>query len=162
MTIESHEGKILCISNSRRTFLFNIIICTKCDIQYYIHSAPGSFKDEGKHIQCESCNASIFIGSMPNLRFSIISVAKKKLEDEKGISTFPPKDPLVVYPKIPKCNCNEEMVVRKSHRGEFWGCANFPKGCKQTWPYIQEHPYRLPDPEEEKDYVPLYMRLSKE
>ncbi|MBE0305406.1 topoisomerase [Leptospira interrogans serovar Yeoncheon] len=153
MTIQSREGIILCIFNLRRMFLFNIIICTKCDIEYYIHSAPGSLKDEGKHIQCESCGTSIFIGSKPNIRFSIISVEKKKLEDEKGISTFPPDDPLIVYPKIPKCNCNEEMVVRKSHRGEFWGCAKFPKGCKKTQTYIHETPYRRGDPEEEKDYV---------
>lgn len=34
--------------------------------------------------------------------------------------------------KTPTCpSCGIKMIKRPSTKGDFWGCLNYPKGCRQ-------------------------------
>jgi hypothetical protein len=48
--------------------------------------------------------------------------ARTQAAGSRDLSSLPPAD------EVPKCpRCSQKMVMRKSSKGEYWGCPNFPK-----------------------------------
>lgn len=78
---------------------------------------------------------------LPLLRFPVqhtynIPEIASRLSPFLGEAAIPPSLPVIQdagsTPLCPKCGI--PMVIRSSNRGPFYGCVNFPKGCRETRP----------------------------
>ncbi len=60
-----------------------------------------------------------------------VNVGNKKRSRRSSTRKLPAKTPSAPDPSRPCADCGRPMVRRKSKRGWFWGCSNFPK-CHYT------------------------------
>jgi CDGSH-type Zn-finger protein len=99
-----------------------IIKCNSCGTEYVLIHFKLPFKDKGETLYCK-CGQSVFSYDKGTDSYSIEEVSiyrerMRRIEEEKK--------------SYPICDCGKRMVPRTGPYGDFFGCADYPKGCNKT------------------------------
>jgi len=131
-------GKPLVFKKSR---FGEILACSgypECkNIKNFIRKPDGGFviieKDDKLSDKCPECGSDLIIKSGKNGLFgACISYPKCKFTCNITVDNNSNLKPLILKPAKFNCEkCGAEMVLKKSRRGLFFACSNYPE-CKNT------------------------------
>lgn len=131
-------GKPLVFKKSR---FGEILACSgypECkNIKNFIRKPDGGFviidKDDKLSDKCPECGSDLIVKSGKNGLFgACISYPKCKFTCNITVDNNSNLKPLILKPAKFNCEkCGAEMVLKKSRRGLFFACSNYPE-CKNT------------------------------
>jgi len=131
-------GKPLVFKKSR---FGEILACSgypECkNIKNFIRKPDGGFviieKDDKLSDKCPECGSDLIVKSGKNGLFgACISYPKCKFTCNIAVDNNSNLKPLILKPAKFNCEkCGAEMVLKKSRRGLFFACSNYPE-CKNT------------------------------
>lgn len=131
-------GKPLVFKKSR---FGEILACSgypECkNIKNFIRKPDGGFviidKDDKLSEKCPECGSDLIVKSGKNGLFgACISYPKCKFTCNITVDNNSNLKPLILKPAKFNCEkCGAEMVLKKSRRGLFFACSNYPE-CKNT------------------------------
>ncbi|MCR1795452.1 MULTISPECIES: hypothetical protein [unclassified Leptospira] len=112
------------------------LICSKCSIEYNLERRRYMFRDdEGGSVSCHECGTTLYSWGAMACTFSLVRI--RTAEEEKQEMINRPVFQVEVNKPIlgPRCRCKEKMILKNGLYGKFWGCVNFPKGCRMIKKY---------------------------